>query len=80
MTAHRHDFHNVLTNPIPYNIQNPYILKEMSVAKNPSSYLAMKGSQNIKPLWWILYTLNASFYKKLLSFWRDINDIAKQMW
>ncbi len=23
------DFHNPLVNPLPYNIQNPYILKEM---------------------------------------------------
>ena len=43
----RPDFHNPLTNPIPYNIQNPYILKEMGAPKNPS-YLAMKGSQNLK--------------------------------
>lgn len=37
------DIHNILTNPLPFNIQNPYILKEMGV-----SYLAMKGSQNLK--------------------------------
>jgi hypothetical protein len=37
------DMHNILTNPLPFNIQNPYILKEMGV-----SYLAMKGSQNLK--------------------------------
>jgi hypothetical protein len=32
---------------MPYNIQNPYILKEMGVPKN-QSYLATKGSQNLK--------------------------------
>jgi hypothetical protein len=32
---------------MPYNIQNPYILKEMRVPKS-QSYLAMKGSQNLK--------------------------------
>ena len=40
--------HNPMVNPIPYNIQNPYILKEMTGLKTPSSYLAMKGSQNLK--------------------------------
>lgn len=40
------DTHNILTNPLPFNIQNPYILKEMGV-----SYLAMKGSQNLKLSW-----------------------------
>jgi hypothetical protein len=30
---------------MPYNIQNPYLLKEMG--KNPS-YLAMKGSQHLQ--------------------------------
>ena len=48
LAAMRPEFHNVLTNPIPYNIQNPYILKEMGGQKNPSSYLATKGSQNLK--------------------------------
>lgn len=43
----RPEYHNILTNPMPYNIQNPYILKEM---KNPS-YLAMKGSQNLNMSW-----------------------------
>ena len=23
------DYHNPLTNPLPYNIQNPYILREL---------------------------------------------------
>ena len=48
LAAMRPEFHNVLTNPLPYNIQNPYILKEMTGLRNPSSYLAMKGSQNLK--------------------------------
>jgi hypothetical protein len=41
----RPEYHNILTNPMPYNIQNPYLLKEMG--KNPS-YLAMKGSQHLQ--------------------------------
>ena len=36
------DQHNALINPLPYNIQNPYILREM----NQQSYLANRGSQN----------------------------------
>lgn len=36
------DQHNTLINPLPYNIQNPYILKEM----NRQSYLASRGNQN----------------------------------
>lgn len=36
------DYHNPLINPMPYNIQNPYILKEM----NKQSYLASRGSHN----------------------------------
>lgn len=47
LVSQRPQFHNVLTNPIPYNIQNPYILKEMGAPRNPS-YLAIKGSQNLK--------------------------------
>ena len=43
----RPENHNILTNPMPFNIQNPYILKQMGIQKNPS-YLAMKGSQNLK--------------------------------
>lgn len=43
----RPEYHNILTNPMPYNIQNPYILRQMGVQKNPS-YLALKGSQNLK--------------------------------
>lgn len=42
--------HNILTNPLPYNIQNPYILKEMGIPKN-QSYLAMKGIENLKLSW-----------------------------
>ena len=52
LAAMRPEFHNVLTNPLPYNIQNPYILKEMTGLRNPSSYLAMKGSQNLKLGWY----------------------------
>lgn len=36
------DQHNTLINPLPYNIQNPYILREM----NKQSYLASRGHQN----------------------------------
>lgn len=36
------DQHNTLINPLPYNIQNPYIIKEM----NRQSYLANRGNQN----------------------------------
>lgn len=36
------DYHNPLINPMPYNIQNPYILKQMT----KQSYLASRGSQN----------------------------------
>ena len=36
------DQHNALINPLPYNIQNPYILREM----NHQSYLASRASQN----------------------------------
>ena len=45
----RSENHNVFTNPMPFNMQNPYILRDMGVhvPKNPS-YLASKGSQNIK--------------------------------
>ena len=35
--------HNALINPVPYNIQNPYILREM----NRQSYLASLGNQNM---------------------------------
>lgn len=43
--------HNPIFNPLPYNVQNPYILKQMEksssgVLKN-SSYLANIGSSNI---------------------------------
>ena len=37
------DQHNALINPLPYNIQNPYILREMN---RQQSYLANRGSQN----------------------------------
>lgn len=37
------DQHNALINPLPYNIQNPYILREM----NRQSYLANIGNQNV---------------------------------
>lgn len=36
------DQHNALINPLPFNIQNPYILREM----NRQSYLASRGNQN----------------------------------
>lgn len=36
------DHHNPLVNPLPYNIQNPYILREM----NRQSYLATRANQN----------------------------------
>jgi hypothetical protein len=42
----RSEGHNILTNPLPFNVQNPYILKDMGL-KN-ASYLANKGSQNIR--------------------------------
>lgn len=42
------EYHNILTNPLPFNIQNPYILKEMTISKNQSSYLAQKGIQNLQ--------------------------------
>ena len=35
--------HNAIINPLPYNIQNPYILREM----NRQSYLASIGNQNV---------------------------------
>lgn len=38
------DQHNALINPLPYNIQNPYILREM----NRQSYLASRGNQNVQ--------------------------------
>jgi hypothetical protein len=41
------EFHNIITNPLPYNIQNPYLLKEMAMPKN-HSYLAMKGEGNLR--------------------------------
>lgn len=70
----RPEFHNVLTNPLPYNIQNPYILKEMIGLKNPSSYLAMKGSQNLK-LGWLMNFINESIYVIILFtdlvMWQD---------
>lgn len=37
------DQHNAIINPLPYNIQNPYILRQM----NKQSYLATIGNQNI---------------------------------
>lgn len=37
------DYHNTLTNPMPYNIQNPYILREM----NRQVYVADRGNQNL---------------------------------
>lgn len=43
-------FHNPITNPMPYNIQNPYILREM-VGVRPrnerSNYLANVASSNL---------------------------------
>lgn len=36
-------YHHALINPLPYNIQNPYILKEM----NKQTYLATRGTQNL---------------------------------
>ena len=38
------EHHNALINPLPYNIQNPYILREM----NKQSYLASRGNQNFE--------------------------------
>lgn len=35
--------HHALINPLPYNIQNPYILREM----NKQTYLATRGTQNL---------------------------------
>lgn len=35
--------HNAIINPLPYNIQNPYIIREM----NRQSYLASIGNQNV---------------------------------
>ena len=61
----RPEFHNVLTNPLPYNIQNPYILKEMTGLKTPSSYLAMKGSQNLK-LGWMINFMHKSDWSIIL--------------
>lgn len=26
---YNHSYHNPMTNPLPYNIQNPYLLREM---------------------------------------------------
>lgn len=37
------DQHHALINPIPFNIQNPYILKDLK----EQSYLANLGNQNI---------------------------------
>ena len=39
------DQHHALINPLPYNIQNPYILREM----NRQNYLASRGNLNLNP-------------------------------
>ena len=44
--------HNPLCNPMPYNVQNPYILKQMErnnsgLLRNNGSYLANIGSNNL---------------------------------
>ena len=44
----RSEHHNVLTNPMSYNMQNPYILRQMGLDGKNQSYLASKGSQNLK--------------------------------
>lgn len=36
--------HNTLINPVPYNIQNPYILREMN---RQTSYFANIANQNL---------------------------------
>lgn len=36
--------HHALINPLPYNIQNPYILKEM----NKQTYLATRGDSKFR--------------------------------
>lgn len=50
MSDHQHvrlasDQHHALINPLPYNIQNPYILRQM----NEQSYLANRASHNFVP-------------------------------
>lgn len=47
-TPHLNNKHNPLVNPLPFNVQNPYILKQLERNRN-GSYLASLGSNGLQP-------------------------------